>query len=227
MSEETIRLIIADDQPMFAEGLKYVLESRADDIEVIAIVPDGAAAVAATEANKPDIVLMDIRMPVMDGVEATRRIQEIHPEVKVLVLTTFSDDEYVHSSLRNGAVGYLLKNRPPLELIVSIRAVKRGILQIDPEIAETLFREHEPLDKEDVEFAHDLESLTPREIDVLELLIEALDNKQIAQKLFVAEQTIRNHVSVIYSKLDIENRMQILQHIDNIKSFLRRRSPNQ
>ena len=224
MTEPKIRLLIADDQMLFGEGLKYVLESRAPDIEVIGTATDGIEAVELVASERPDIVLMDVRMPNMDGVEATRRIHEAYPEVRVLMLTTFDDDEYVHDSLRNGAVGYLLKNRPPLELIVSIRAVKRGILQIDPEISEALFREGRSENRDDNEFTRNLENLTRREIDVLELLVQALSNKEIARKLFVAEQTVRNHVSVIYSKLEIENRMQVLQHVEDIKAFLKKRA---
>ena len=225
MEQDKIRLLIADDQPTFAEGLKYVLESRAPDIEVVGIARDGREALRAVERDLPEIVLMDVRMPVMDGVEAARQIHQAHPDVRVLMLTTFDDDEYVQDSLRNGAVGYLLKNRPPQEIIVSIRAVKRGILQIDPAVSEALFHEREPLDVETVELGRQLQTLTRRETEVLELLIQALDNKQIATSLNVAEQTVRNHVSVIYSKLGITNRMQILQIVDRIKTMLRRKPP--
>ena len=214
--------MIADDQLLFAEGLKYVLESRADDIEVIGIVADGQEAVEAVDADPPDIVLMDVRMPKMDGVEATRRIREAHRDVKVLMLTTFDDDEYVHDSMRNGAIGYLLKNRPPMELIVAIRAVQRGIVQIDPAISAALFAEGSTTERPDDNLEMKLQTFTRREIDVLRLLVQALGNKQIANQLFVAEQTVRNHVSVIYAKLNLENRMQILQHADDIKAYLRR-----
>jgi DNA-binding NarL/FixJ family response regulator len=225
VEQEKIRLLIADDQPTFAEGLKYVLESRAPDIEVVGLARDGGEALAAVERDAPDIVLMDVRMPGVDGVEAARRIHQAHPEVKVLMLTTFDDDEYVHDSLRNGAVGYLLKSRPPLEIIMSIRAVKRGILQIDPAVSEALFHEREPLDVETVELGRQLQTLTRREVEILDLLIRALDNRQIASTLNVAEQTVRNHVSIIYSKLGITNRMQILQIVDKLKILLRRKGP--
>jgi len=218
-----IRLLIADDQMLFAESLQYVLKGISEGIELVGIATDGEMAIDMAESKRPDIILMDVRMPRMDGVEATKLIHRSFPEIKIVMLTTFDDDEYVQDSLRNGAVGYLLKTRPPLEIIVAIRAVKRGILQIDPAVSEALFHARGPMDDQSAELSRELQSLTRRELEVLELLIQALDNKQIAVQLNVAEQTVRNHVSVIYSKLGITNRMQILQIVDRIKAILRRR----
>ena len=125
MSPRT-KLLIVDDQPIYAEGLKYIIESRTSEFEVLDIAANGLEALSKIREAVPDIVLMDVRMPVMDGVEATREIGSRYPDVKILILTTFDDDEYVRRSMQHGAVGYLLKNRPPDELIASIRASMSG-----------------------------------------------------------------------------------------------------
>jgi len=215
-----IRVLIADDQAMFAEGLKTILESRAPDIEVTSIVRDGREAWEAVAASAPDIVLMDVRMPVMDGVEATKRIHAAYPDVRIVVLTTFDDDEYVKLSLANGAIGYLLKNRPPAELIASIRAVQGGILQIDPAVSKALIRDITARELDDDEFLRDLYSLTHREREVLRLLVQACDNHQIGARLGIAEQTVRNYVSSIYTKLGIVNRLEVMRHMNKIRFYL-------
>ena len=136
------------------------------------------------------------------------------------MLTTFDDDEYVKYSLGYGAIGYLLKNRPPAELIASIRAVKSGILQIDPGVSKALIHDVHHREFDDDEFLHRLASLTKRERQVLELLVDAYDNRQIAAEIGVAEQTVRNYISAIYSKLGIENRIEIMRHMDKVHFFL-------
>jgi DNA-binding NarL/FixJ family response regulator len=216
----TMRVLIADDQVLFAEGLKTILAARAPDIEVIGIAVNGAEAVAAVKADQPDIVLMDVRMPVMDGVEATREIHALYPRVCIVMLTTFDDDEYVKLSLAHGAIGYLLKNRPPAELIASIRAVRGGILQIDPAVSKALIRDVREHGMGDDEFMRNLNALTPRERDVLRLLAEACDTRQIMDRMGVAEQTVRNYISTIYSKLGIVNRIEIMKHMDKIRFYL-------
>jgi DNA-binding NarL/FixJ family response regulator len=218
--EGRIRVLIVDDQDLFAEGLKTILEARAPDVQIVAMARNGAEAVAAVKADPPHIVLMDVRMPVMDGVEATRQIHEIAPEVRIVMLTTFDDDEYVTHSLARGAIGYLLKNRPPAELIASIRAVRSGILQIDPAVSRALIHDGSGRDLGDDAFMRSLHSLTAREKDVLRLLVDSCDNRQIASRLAVAEQTVRNYISVIYSKLGIVNRIEIMKYMDRIRFFL-------
>ncbi len=217
-----IRIIIADDQSLFVEGLRYILEARASDMRVVATVANGEQAIEAAERLQPDIILMDVRMPLMDGVEATRIIHQRLPGCRILMLTTFPDDEYVHAALRSGAVGYLLKNRPLSELIHSIRAVRNGIMLIDPSVAETLF--HAP--EEDRKSAEEIESLiatlTQREREVLYLLIQAHDNTQIAESLGVAVQTVRNYTSAIYNKLHIANRMDLFKMMKQIRFYLDR-----
>ena len=220
MAEGNIRILVADDQVLFAEGLETILESRASDMEVVSIARNGEEAIRMTAIENPDIVLMDVRMPVIDGVVATREILSRNPNVKIVMLTTFDDDEYVEHSLSNGAIGYLLKNRPPEELIASIRAVKGGILQIDPAVSKTLIKDIHESTMHDDEFLMHLNSLTNRERDVLRLLVDAHSNKQIANILSIAEQTVRNYISIIYGKLFVENRIEIIRHMDQISYFL-------
>jgi len=219
MEERLIRVLIVDDQRMFAESIKYIIESRASDIQIVGLAFDGQEAVRAVEEMRPDIVLMDVRMPVMDGVEAARLIGRQRPEVKVLMLTTFPDDEYVKASLRHGAVGYLLKNRPPAELINSIRAVNGGILQIDPAVSQSLIL-GKKTDTPDEQIVANLRTLTHREREVISLMVQALDNRQIAATLNVAEQTVRNYISTIYDKLGVTHRMDVLRMMDQIVEFL-------
>jgi DNA-binding NarL/FixJ family response regulator len=183
---------------------------------VVALALDGTEAIALVEAHRPDIVLMDVRMPVMSGVEATRIIHERHPEVKILVFTTFDDDEYVQSALNYGAIGYLLKNRPPIELINSIRAVKNGIMQIDPGVAEVLLRQGAQSSQDARQVLALIDTLTKREKEVLHLIAQALDNKQIAEHLCVAEQTARNYIHSIYEKLGTSNRLEIVRILEKL-----------
>jgi DNA-binding NarL/FixJ family response regulator len=220
VSTDRIRVLIADDQVLFAEGLRTILESRTEDITVVGIARDGREAVELTGTHLPDIVLMDVRMPRLDGVEATKAIHASHPDIKIMMLTTFDDDEYVRFSLAYGAIGYLLKNRPPAELIASIRAVMSGVMQIDPAVSKSLIRDVRARDIPKDEFMRYLGLLTHREKDVLKLLVEACDNRQISERMGIAEQTVRNYVSLIYSKLGIENRIEIMRHMDQIRFFL-------
>lgn len=215
-----IRILIADDQELFAEGLRTILEARAPDIRVVGIARDGAQAVEMAARERPHIVLLDVRMPTMDGVEAVKRIHQQLPEVRVVMLTTFDDDEYVKLSLAHGAIGYLLKNRPPAELIASIRAVQSGVLQIDPAVSKSLIMGVGERGRNEDEFLRSLYTLTARERDVLGLLVQALDNRQIGVQMGIAEQTVRNYVSTIYSKLGIENRIEIMRYMDRIRFYL-------
>lgn len=203
-----------DDQTLFVESLRTVLETRADDMVVVGIANDGGRAVEVVAEANPDVVLMDVRMPGMNGVESTRLIKERFPEIRVLMLTTFDDDQYVIEALRLGAVGYLLKNMPPAELISAIRAVHEGGVLISPQVANKLvgLLTGSPI-KPDGRQAHNpiaalVNQLSGREKEILQLMAEGLDNKEIAKKLFIAEQTVKNYVSVIYSKLGVRDRVQ-------------------
>ena len=216
MSEERIRVLLVDDQKIFLEGLKLVLESRASDIEVVGLAANGIEAVSLVEQTKPDLVLMDVRMPELNGVDATRAILRNRPGTKIVMFTTFDDDEYVKSAIRHGAIGYLLKNRPPMELINSLRAVNDGIIQIDPMVAEKLLQIGNENDPEIQGLAAAIQTLTAREKEILHLIAQALDNRQIADHLNVAEQTARNYISTIYAKLGTSNRMEIIRILKEI-----------
>jgi DNA-binding NarL/FixJ family response regulator len=212
---EKIRILIADDQRLFAESLQTVVETKASDIEVIGLAADGKEACTLVEKLRPDVVLMDVRMPAMDGVQATRRIKTEFPETKVMILTTFPDDEFVHEALGYGAIGYLLKDASADEVIAGIRTVSKGYLLIDPSIADHVKGRLSPLREQDMD-RHRLKSafgLSNRELDVLELLAQGLGNKEIQKRLFVAEQTVKNYISSIYSKLGVHHRLELIRRM--------------
>ncbi len=209
-----IKVVLVDDQTLFVESLRMVLETRAEDMLVVGVANDGQQAVEVVAETHPDIVLMDVRMPRMNGVESTRLIKEHHPDTRVLMLTTFDDDQYVIEALRLGAVGYLLKNMPPAELISAIRAVHHGGVLISPQVADKLVGLLTGSQKTNVDnqetnrIASLVNGLSGREKEILQLMAEGLDNKEIAKKLYIAEQTVKNYVSIIYSKLGVKDRVQ-------------------
>lgn len=205
---EKIKILLVDDQILFIESLKSVIETIADDITVTGIAHNGKEALACIEKTLPDIVLLDVRMPVMDGVETVKNIHSLYPEIKVMMLTTFDDDEYVHEALKYGAAGYMLKDVPPDNLIDSIRAIKAGTIQMSPQIMIKLieFSEGEPFPKHAKDSLKNIDKLSRREQEILYLLSKGLDNIQIGERLFIAEQTVKNHVSRIYFKLKIHDR---------------------
>ena len=217
MHEDPISIVIADDQKLFAEGLKYILESRTSNIRVSGIAENGIKALELAREVHQEIILMDIRMPELDGVEATRLILQEFPEIKILMLTTFDDDEYVETALKNGSVGYLLKNRPPHELIHSIHALRDGTIQLDPNIAKKLFTSRFSLSskRKSSDVIAEIKNLTKREREVLNLLVLAMDNRQIAGELHVSEATVRNYISTIYGKLGTSNRLEIINILED------------
>jgi DNA-binding NarL/FixJ family response regulator len=199
-----LRVVIADDQAMMRAGFRMILEAQGD-IEVAAEAGDGAEAVAAAERTRPDVVLMDIRMPVMDGVEATRRL----PGHRVVILTTFNLDEYVVEALRAGASGFLLKDAPPEELVAAVRVVAAGDALLSPAVTRRLLdrvvsrlpdRPEPPPDA--------LAELTERELEVLRLVARGLSNAEIAAGLVVSEATVKTHVSHVLQKLRLRDRVQ-------------------
>jgi DNA-binding NarL/FixJ family response regulator len=223
-----IRVLIVDDQDLFASGLEIILQTRGrDDIQVLATARDGKEAVQKTEKLKPDVILMDVRMPIMDGVEATRIIRERHPDTKILMLTTFDDDHYVRDALANGANGYVLKTIKPDELVTSIKAVATGNLFVSPSVGYRLVQQvSEGIRKNaqrsinyqgEVNFLlGTFESLRPREAEILHLLMQDYDNHEIAEKLFIAEQTVKNCISVIYDKLGVGDRDHAKQFVKDV-----------
>ena len=218
---EKIRLLIVDDQVLFLESLSTFLRNYAEDIEVVGLARNGRQALEKAAALRPDIVLMDVHMPVMDGVEATGRLIESQPGVRILILSTYDEDEYVRKALKQGAAGYLLKDISPTELIASIRALKGGAVQISPQIVAKLMKSviaEEPSPAREIaERLEWFKSLTPREREVFTLIATGYDNAQIAEELHMAEHTVRNHVSMIYSKLGVQDRFQIIQLANKIR----------
>jgi len=216
---EKIRLLIVDDQVLFLESLSTFLRNYAADIEVVGLARNGAEALEKAAALRPDIVLMDVHMPVMDGVEATGKLVAAHPGIRILILSTYDVDEYVRRALKLGAAGYLLKDISPTELIASIRALKGGAIQISPQVVsklmDSVLRE-EPSAQREIRLDW-LDGLTRREKEVFTLIARGCDNAQIAEELHMAEHTVRNHVSMIYSKLGVQDRFQIIQLANKIR----------
>ena len=205
-----MRLLIADDQVLFAESLQYVLKGIAENIELVGIATDGEMAIDMAESMRPDVILMDVRMPRIDGVEATKLIHRSLPEIKIVMLTTFDDDEYVHFAVKHGAVGYLLKNMTPEELVLSLQAVMRGTTLFAKAVTEKLVRsqEGELSAQDDI-----MEGLTPRERDVLNLVMRLMNNQQIADALGISKRTVRNYVHSLYDAFDVGDRMELIQKL--------------
>jgi DNA-binding NarL/FixJ family response regulator len=222
MTGKKLKLLLADDQVLFAESLRTFLNNYADDMTVAGIAANGKEAVSMAETMHPDIILMDIRMPEMDGVEAVREIKPKYPDIKIIMLSTYHEDALVRSALLAGASGYLLKDISPTELITAIRALNSGIMQISPELAHSLVQEQYrpgdsrkpllvkklPAERPPFEW---LDQLTNREREIFTLIATGYDNDQIAEKLNLALQTVRNQVSTIYSKLGVKDRFEIIR----------------
>ena len=199
-----LRVVIADDQPMMRAGFKAVLEATGN-IEVVAEASNGEEAVAAAEAHRPDVVLMDIRMPGMDGIEATRRL----PRQRVLILTTFGLDEYIIEALRAGASGFLLKDAPTREVVEAVRAVAAGDAVLAPAVARQLLDQVGRRLPAAVSRTPDgLGELTDREEEVLRMLAVGMSNAEIATALVVSEPTVKTHVSNLLGKLGLRDRVQ-------------------
>jgi DNA-binding NarL/FixJ family response regulator len=207
MSGKT-RVVIADDQTLILQSFKVLLETMADDIEVVGLARDGAEAEALVERERPDVVLMDVRMPVMDGVQAAALIHARRPDTRIIMLTTFDDDAYVHEAIAAGAVGYLLKDISTDELVAAIRAVGPGSVMVSSTVAHRAFRAGEPERTVESGVVDILNALSKREIEILRFIARGLENKEIAERLHAADQTIKNGVSALYTKLGVENRRE-------------------
>jgi len=209
----TVRVLLVDDQPLLRLGFRMVLESEVD-LEVVGEASDGAQAASMTAALAPDVVLMDVRMPVVDGIEATRRIVAAGAASRVLVLTTFDLDEYVYAALRAGASGFLLKDVPPAELVSGIRAVAAGDAVVAPAVTRRLidaFAEHLPDPATGRSPAGErLDRLTAREREVLVEVAHGRSNSEIAQALVLSEATVKSHVAKILTKLELRDRVQVV-----------------
>jgi len=204
----TIRVVVADDQQIVRAGFAALLDTR-DDIEVVGTACDGEEAVRVCREQRPDVVLMDIRMPAMDGIEATRQLGEDGAEApKVIVLTTFDLDEYVYDALGAGASGFLLKDVTAETLFDAVRVVAAGEALLDPAVTRRLVSEFARLRPTLPPRPDALEELTPREVEVLRLVAEGMSNGEIAERLVVSDETVKTHVSRVLSKLHLRDRTQ-------------------
>lgn len=201
-----IQILLVDDQHIIRQGLRTMLESN-DDMQVVGEAENGERAIAQIPTFQPDIVLMDIRMPVMDGVAATQAIVQKFPTTKILVLTTFDDQEYVSQAMRFGAKGYLLKDTEPDELALAIRAVHKGHTQLGPGLFEKALSPVVPTSIAP-EPPPELAKLTTRELEVLRLIATGANNREIADALFLSENTVKNYVTNILSCLNLRDRTQ-------------------
>jgi len=203
-----IKILLVDDQPLFREGLRTLLSVHLD-FEVVGEAGNGEEAIKLARSLLPLVVLMDLQMPVLDGVAATRRLHEEQPDCRVIVLTTFDDDEMVFDGLRAGAVGYLLKDAPSEKLAEAIRVAARGETFLQPSVAAKVVAEFARLSRKTVATANPvIEPLSEREIEVLRLIAQGASNREIAGTLFLAEGTIKNHVTNILGKLEARDRTQ-------------------
>jgi DNA-binding NarL/FixJ family response regulator len=205
----SIRVLIADDQQLVRAGFALILKPHAD-LDVVGEAADGTEAVALATQHRPDVILMDIRMPGVDGLEATRRVlaDPAQAKTRVLVLTTFDLDEYVYAALRAGASGFLLKDAPPEQLVAGIRTVATGDSLLAPSITRRLIEGFIHRPAPGARDTPDLQDLTPREVEVLELIGRGRSNTEIARQLFVTEATVKTHVAHVFSKLDVRDRAQ-------------------
>jgi DNA-binding NarL/FixJ family response regulator len=208
-----IKVMITDDQRLMREGLKTILDLE-DDLTVVQLADNGRDALDKIAQARPDVVLMDIRMPVMDGVECTRIIKQQYPGVKVLILTTFDDDEFIIEALKGGAAGYILKDLPSEKLVDAIRDVYKGNSIMQPEIAAKVISHitstvKAPVSNSTPSELMQAEELTDREKDVLQLVGKGMSNKEIARKLYISEGTVKNYISSLYSKLELNDRSKL------------------
>jgi len=203
-----IRILLVDDQPLFREGLRTLLSVH-PDFEVVGEAANGLDAIRLVRLHLPSVVLMDLQMPVLDGVAATRRLHDEQPDCRVIVLTTFDDDEMVFDGLRAGAVGYLLKDAPSEKLAEAIRVAARGETFLQPSVAAKVVAEFARLTKKAVVPPTSLvDPLSERELEILRLIAQGASNREIAGTLFLAEGTVKNHVTNILGKLEVRDRTQ-------------------
>lgn len=201
----TIRVLIVDDQPLIRQALNLLLANE-DALQVVGEASEGEAAIRQVEGLHPDVVLMDIQMPVMDGVAATREICQRFEQTKVLVLSVDDDDEYVALALRYGAAGYLLKNTPPEELALAIKAVYRGYTHLGPGLGKKIIAQ---IPARTASSSLEWKKLTPREQEIVRLIATGANNREIAEVLYISEKTVKNHITNILSRLNLRDRIQV------------------
>jgi DNA-binding NarL/FixJ family response regulator len=216
-----VKVLLADDQTVFIESLKMYIEKVSDQVEVVGLASNGQEALRFLETDKPDLILMDIRMPEIDGVDATREIHCRFPDIKILILTTFDDDEYVQNAIEHGAAGYLLKEDIDVyELIGDIKAVIRGSMLFSPQIATKLVKRRAESSPAEEKLPLWYYTLSKKEKKILGLMFQGCDNREISEKLFLGEQTIKNYISIIYSKLGTRNRIETVKKALEVERFL-------
>ncbi len=198
-----IRVLLVDDQDFFRQGLATML-SIEPDLEIVGAATQGQEAIEFANTLQPHVILMDVQMPICDGVQATREIHQQNPWIRILVLTTFDDDEYIFQSLQVGALGYLLKRTPAPEIAMAIRSVAQGYGQLGPTIALKVFSHLKPA----VNFDGAISNLSKREVEVLKLIGSGKSNQEIAQALYLSEGTVKNRVTQILSKMSLRDRVQ-------------------
>jgi DNA-binding NarL/FixJ family response regulator len=219
-----IRLLLVDDQMLICQGLKAML-SLESDFEVVGIASDGQQALSQVEELLPDVVLMDVQMPHLDGHAATRLIRERYPQIRVLMLSTFSSCEYISTAIQAGAQGYLLKDMPSEELAQAIRAIHQGYSQLGPGLLEKLAQVHQSTNHDVPAFSannsEDCQHVTPREQEVLQLVRQGLTNREIAETLFISEGTVKTHVTHLLARFNLRNRSQlaIYAHSGNLEQL--------
>jgi DNA-binding NarL/FixJ family response regulator len=203
-----IRVLLCDDQALVRSGFRMILDAR-EDLEVVGEAEDGLQAIALARKLDPDVILMDVRMPELDGVEATRRLVAGGSRARILILTTFDLDEYVYEAIRAGASGFLLKDVQPSQLVDAIRVVAAGEALLAPTVTRRLLdRFADTLQADDETPPPSLDSLTEREREVLKLLASGLSNAELAERLFLSETTVKSHISSVLRKLDLRDRVQ-------------------
>ncbi len=219
-----IRIVLVDDQILFVENLRYVLERLSDEIEIVGVAHSGMQAIDMILNLSPDIVLLDVRMPEVNGVAVVERVHPERPNTRIVMLTTFDDDEYIYEALSLGAIGYLLKDMPPADLIQAIRVVMSGQVIVSPVVVQKLLKEQQNPILLQMQNKIPGSSITPpwlvtltkREREILKLMAEGLDNRQISDKMCITQQTVRNHVSEIYSKLDVGTRLEAMKLLSSL-----------
>jgi DNA-binding NarL/FixJ family response regulator len=200
-----IRVLLVDDQALFLEGLANLLALE-EDLEIVGQAYDGQQAIALTQQLQPDVILMDVRMPICDGVKATREIHKNYPAIKIMVLTTFDEDEYIWRSLQAGALGYLLKNTPSQQIAAAIRTLYQGHCQLDSTVAAKVFAQmNPPVLSQQRDERH---LFSDRELEILKLLGKGQNNREIAQTLHLTEGTIKNYITNIFCQLGVRDRTQ-------------------
>ena len=199
-----IRVMIADDQQLIRQSLRIVLEKESDQIRVCGVAGNGREVIETLDQTKPDVILMDIRMPVLDGVQCTKKVKETHPEIRIIILTTFDDDELVSQALKEGAKGYFIKNHKPEDLKQMIRSIHHGAKVMDEKVFDKFvdagINPNSNFDKE---------KYTAREIEIIEAVASGLSNKEISEKLFISEGTVKNYISNILLKEGLSHRTQL------------------